>query len=303
MKKGPENEIKKGHLKNGGWSAYLWLAPSLILIAIFIIAPVVETMFISFCDVSKAGIIRKVGTLDNYRFILDQTVFGRVMLNTVVWDIAIVAISLVFSIILALVLNERFKGRKIVRTVLLLPWATAELVTACAWKYIFDYNYGALNMLLMKIGLISQPINWLGEINSAFACMIVVGIIVTVPFMTFTLLSGLTSISKDFYEAAEIDGASFWQRLWRITLPLLKPAIDVSVVLNVIYVFNSFIIIHQMTDGAPAQQTSTIMTYLFYLAFRTNKMGPAAAISMIGFVVLLVFALLYMKYQMKDVDD
>lgn len=293
---------KKGlaHLKYAGWDAYLWLAPSLILIAIFILAPVVETMYLSFCDVSKAGIVRKAGTLDNYKFVVSQTVFGRVMLNTILWDIIIVSVSMVLSIILALVLNEKFHGRKIVRTVLLLPWATSELITACAWKYIFDYNYGALNTLLMKAGLISTPINWLGEVNSAFACMIFVGIIVTIPFMTFTLLSGLTSISPDYYEAAKIDGANFWQRLTNVTLPLLKPAIDVSIVLNVIYVFNSFVIIHQMTDGAPAQQTSTIMTYLFYLAFRTNKMGPAAAISMIGFVVLLIFAVLYMKYQMKE---
>lgn len=283
-----------------GWDAYLWLLPSLILIAIFILAPVVETMFISFCDVSKAGVIRKAGTLDNYKFVLDQTVFGRVMFNTVAWDVIIVSVSMVLSIILAMVLNTRFRGRKIVRTVLLLPWATSELVTACAWKYIFDYNYGALNTLLMKLGLISAPINWLGEINSAFACMIFVGIIVTIPFMTFTLLSGLQSISNDYYEAAVIDGASFWQKFRKITIPLLKPAIDVSIVLNVIYVFNSFVIIHQMTDGAPAQQTSTIMTYLFYLAFKTNKMGPAAAISMIGFVVLMVFAVLYMKYLMKE---
>ena len=131
-------------------------------------------------------------------------------------------------------------------------------------------------------------------------CMIFVGIVVTIPFMTFTLLSGLTAISPDYYEAAQIDGASFWDKLFRITLPLLKPAIDVNIVLNVIYVFNSFVIIHTITGGAPADQTATVMTYLYKLAFSRNKMGPASAVSVIGFVILLVFALLYMRYQMKE---
>lgn len=293
-------KVKKSHIGNGGWGAYLWLAPSLILIAVFIFAPVAETIYLSFCDVSKAGLVKSFGTLSNYKDVIKDVIFKRVMINTIVWDVAIVSISMVLSIILALVLNTKFKGRKFVRTVLLLPWATSELITACAWKYIFDYNYGALNTLLLKIGLIKTPINWLGDANSAFACMIFVGIIVTIPFMTFTLLSGLQSISDDYYEAATIDGASFWDKLFRITLPLLKPAINVSIVLNVIYVFNSFVIIHQITDGAPAQQTSTVMTYLFYLAFKMGKMGLASAISVMGFIILLAFALLYMKFAMKE---
>lgn len=283
-----------------GWDAYLWMAPALLLILLFIFIPVILTFYMAFSEVSQAGLVRHFGTLENFKYVFSQVVFKKVLLNTFLWDIIIVSVSMVISIILALVLNEQFKGRKIVRTVLLLPWATSGLITASVWKYIFDYNYGALNTMLLKLNLISAPINWLGEVNSAFACMIFVGIVVTLPFMTFTLLSGLTAISPDYYEAAEIDGASFWDRLFKITLPLLKPAIDVNIVLNVIYVFNSFTIIHVMTDGAPAQQTSTIMTYLYYLAFRNQKMGVAAAISVIGFLILLAFALLYMKYQMKE---
>lgn len=291
---------KKYRPKNYGWEAYLWLAPSLLMILVFIFLPVIETIILSFSDVSQAGLVKSFGTLKNYTYVFSQAVFGKVMLNTFIWDIVIVSVSMVLSIMIALILNEKFHGRKIVRTLLLLPWATSGLITASLWKYIFDYNYGALNTLLLKTGLIDTPVNWLGTVNGAFACLIFVGIVVTIPFMTFTLLSGLQSISKDYYEAAEIDGANFWQRLFSITLPLLKPAIDVSIVLNVIYVFNSFVIIHQITSGAPAQQTSTIMTYLYYLGFSKNKMGPASAVSVIGFVILLIFALLYMRYQMKE---
>lgn len=300
MKQTPANKKGKSAFFKKGWDAYLWMAPSLILILLFIFIPVVLTFYLAFSKVSTAGLVRSFGTLDNFKYVFGQVIFKKVLLNTFIWDIVIVSISMVLSIILALVLNEEFKGRKIVRTVLLLPWATSGLITASAWKYIFDYNYGALNTLLMKIGLIAQPINWLGEVNSAFNCMIFVGIVVTIPFMTFTLLSGLQSISPDYYEAAEIDGASFWDRLFKITLPLLKPAIDVNIVLNVIYVFNSFTIIHVITNGAPAQQTATVMTYLYYLAFSKNKMGEASAISVIGFIILLTFALIYMRYQMKE---
>ena len=194
-------KTKKAKIGNNGWDAYLWLAPSLILITVFILIPVVETIVLAFSDVSMAGFIKKFGTLDNFKFVFKEAVFGRVMLNTIVWDIVIVSLSMVLSIILALVLNTKFHGRKFVRTVLLLPWATSGLITASLWKYIFDYNYGALNTLLMKLGITSTPVNWLGDTWSAFGCMIFVGIVVTIPFMTFTLLSGLTAISTDYYEA------------------------------------------------------------------------------------------------------
>ena len=150
---------KKSAFFRNGWDAYIWMAPSLLLILLFIFIPVILTFYLAFSEVSTAGLVRKFGTLDNFKFIFGEVVFKRVMLNTLIWDIVIVSLSMVLSIIVALVLNEKFKGRKFVRTVLLLPWATSGLITSSVWKYIFDYNYGALNTLLMKIGLISQPIN------------------------------------------------------------------------------------------------------------------------------------------------
>lgn len=282
------------------WSAYLWMAPTIIMVLLFVMMPVVNTFIMAFSEVSKAGFVKGWNNFENFTYIFKQEVFPRVMLNTVVWVIIIVGVCMVLSIALALILNEEFKGRKFVRTVLLLPWATSQFIFACSWKYIFNYEFGNLNALLIQLGLIKENINWLGDSYSALACMIFVGFIVTIPFMTFTLLSGLTAISNDYYEAATIDGANFWQRLFHITLPLLKPAINVTIVLNTIYVFNSFTIIHTVTGGAPANQSGTIMTYLYYLAFSRNKQGPAAALSVIGFIVLLTFAIIYMKTQMKE---
>lgn len=282
--------------------AYLWLAPCLILIILFVLTPVLEVFRLAFSEISKANIVKSFGTLENFKFLFKQDVFPRVMLNTAIWTVTIVLVSLVISLIMALSLNEEFKGRSFARTVLLLPWATSLLITASAWKYILDYQYGALNALLIKLGLTATNINFLGSASGAFIWMMIVGVVVTIPFMTFTLLSGLQSISPDYYEAASIDGASFWNKLFHITLPLLRPAINVTMVLNVIYVFNSFAIVDTITQGAPANQTHTITTYLYYLAFGKQRYGASAALSLVSFVVLSIFAVLYMRTQMKEED-
>ncbi len=289
-------------LRRSGMDAYLWMAPSLLLILIFVALPVLEIFRLAFSKISAANLVKEFGTLENFKYLFSQKIFGRVMLNTAIWTVTIVGISIVLSIALALVLNENFKGRNFHRTVLLLPWATSLLITSSAWKYILNTEYGALNALLLKLGIIDKAINWLGDPIVGFTWMIIIGIIVTIPFMTFTLLSGLQSISKDFYEAAVIDGANFWDKLFRITLPLLKPAINVTIVLNVIYVFNSFAIVNTITNGAPANQTHTITTYLYQLAFGKNKYGASAALSVISFLILMVFAVIYMRTQMKEED-
>ena len=135
--------------------------------------------------------------------------------------------------------------------------------------------------------------------RQTFAWECWVGIFVTVPFVTFCVLSGLQSIDSSFYEAAEIDGAGFWKKLTRITLPLVRPSLTVSTVLNIIYVFNSFPIIWTISKGAPADKTHTLVTYLYQLAFSNGKSGEAAAVSVIGFLILCVFAGIYMVMTLK----
>lgn len=137
--------------------AYLWLAPCLILLILFVLMPVLEVFRMAFSKISPANLLKEFGTLENFQYLFRQKVFGRVILNTAIWTVAIVGISIVLSIILALVLNEKFKGRAFHRTVLLLPWATSLLITSAAWKYILNTEYGALNALLLKLGLIKRP--------------------------------------------------------------------------------------------------------------------------------------------------
>ena len=160
-----------------------------------------------------------------------------------------------------------------------------------------------LNTLLRTLGIIETNINWTPTPEAWFAWEIACGIFVTIPFVCFTALSGLQGIDSSYYEAATVDGASYWQKLFHITIPLVKPSLTVATVLNIIYVFNSFPIIWTITKGDPASRTDTIVTYLYKLAFYNGKRGEAAAVSVIGFLILLVCASIYMISTLKKGDE
>lgn len=273
---------------------YIWLLPSIALMVIMIVIPIVTVFQISFSEVGRTGLIKGFNGLENYKDIITDPIFWKTLKNTIVWTIAVVGLSTLIGFILALVLNQKFFGRKFVRAVVIFPWATALVIQAVVWKYILSADYGSLNVLLSKLGIIDHFINWTGTANTMFMWEIWVGIFVTVPFVTFCVLSGLQSIDSTLYEAAAVDGATFWHKLFKVTLPLVMPSLTVSTVLNIIYVFNSFPIVWNMSKGAPANQTHTLVTYLYYLSFSDGKSGHAAAVSVLGFVVLAIIASIYM---------
>lgn len=282
---------------------YIWLLPSILLMVIFILFPIFEVFRTSFSEVSRAGIIKGFAGLDNFTKVVSSSTFGLVLKNTVVWTIVVVGLSTLIGIILALVLNNEFHGRKIVRAIIVFPWATSLIIQASVWKFIIDGDYGTLNTLLMKLGLISKAVNWTPTPAAYFAWECWVGIFVTIPFVTFCVLSGLQSIDTSYYEAATVDGAGFWQKLFQITLPLVKSSLTVSTVLNIIYVFNSFPIIWTITKGDPANRTDTLVTYLYKQAFYKGRTGEAAAISVIGFLILCVCASVYMVISLRKEDQ
>ena len=282
---------------------YVWIAPSIILMAIFILIPIFWVFKMSLSDVSKTGIIKGFAGLANFKKVLSGSTFGMVLKNTLVWTVAVVGLSTLLGFILALILNNEFKGRKIARAIIVFPWATTLVIQASVWKFIFDTDYGTLNTLLMKLGIIHQAVNWTPTPAAWFAWEIACGIFVTIPFVCFTVLSGLQSIDNSYYEAATVDGAGYWSKLFKITLPLVKPSLTVSTVLNIIYVFNSFPIVWTMTKGDPASRTDTLVTYLYKLAFYNGKQGQAAAVSVIGFLILLVCASIYMVMTLRKGDE
>ncbi len=282
---------------------YIWLLPSIVLLAIFMVYPIIIVFKLSFSEISKSGVIGGFVGLQNYKDAVSLPAFGTVMKNTFWWVVAVVGISTLLGFIIALVLNEKFHGRKIARSIIVFPWATSLVVQASVWNYIIKYEYGNLNNILLNLGIIRETINWRSSFQVEFIWEIWVGIFVTIPFVTFCVLSGLQSIDTTLYEAADIDGASFWDKLFNITIPLVKPSLTVSTVLNIIYVFNSFPIVFTMTKGAPANNTDTLITYLYMLNFYDRKKGPATALSVIGFLILCVCAGIYMVTVMKKEEN
>lgn len=278
---------------------YIWLLPSILLMLIFILFPIFEVFRTSLSEVSRSGIIRGFAGLDNFAKVVKSATFGLVLKNTIVWTIVVVGLSTLIGFILAMVLNNEFQGRKIARAIVVFPWATSLIIQAGVWKFIIDADYGTLNTLFMKLGLISKSVNWTPTPAAYFAWECWVGIFVTIPFVTFCVLSGLQSIDASYYEAATVDGAGFWQKLFNITLPLVKSSLTVSTVLNIIYVFNSFPIIWTITKGDPANRTDTLVTYLYKQAFYKGRTGEAAAISVIGFLILCVCASVYMVISLR----
>ena len=282
---------------------YVWIAPSIILMFIFIIIPIGFVFRMAFSQVTKAGLVKGFIGFANFEKVLKSAKFAMVLKNTVVWTILVVVLSTLLGFILALLLNNEFKGRKVARAIVVFPWATTLVIQASVWKFIIDVDYGALNTLLKSLGIISSNINWTPTPEAYFAWEIACGIFVTIPFVCFTALSGLQSIDSSYYEAAVVDGASYWQKLFNITVPLVKPSLTVATVLNIIYVFNSFPIVWTITKGDPASRTDTLVTYLYKLAFYNGKQGEAAAVSVIGFLILLVCASIYMVSTLKKGDE
>ena len=282
---------------------YLWILPSIILMFVFIIIPIGFVFRMAFSQVTKAGLVKGFIGFKNFEKVLSGAKFSLVLKNTVVWTIAVVVISTLLGFILALLLNNEFKGRKIARAIVVFPWATTLVIQASVWKFIINTDYGALNTMLKSLGVISSNVNWTPTPEAFFAWEIACGIFVTIPFVCFTALSGLQSIDSSYYEAAIVDGASYWQKLFNITVPLVKPSLTVATVLNIIYVFNSFPIVWTITKGDPANRTDTLVTYLYKLAFYNGKQGEAAAVSVIGFLILLVCASVYMVSTLKKGEE
>lgn len=278
---------------------YVWLLPSILMMGCMIMIPILNVFRASVTEISKVGVYRGFNGLDNYIAVFKRQTFWHTLQNTVVWTIVVVGLSTLMGFILALVLNVQFRGRKLVRALIVFPWATALIIQSVVWKYIINADYGALNALLYNLGIIDHYINWTATPGAFFAWECFVGIFVTVPFVTFCVLSGLQSIDASLYEACKVDGASFWAQLFRVTLPLVMPSLTVSTVLNIIYVFNSFPIVWTISKGDPADQTHTLVTYLYDLSFSNGKFGEAAAVSVIGFVILAICASIYMIMSLR----
>lgn len=279
---------------------YLLTLPSLLLAAVVIFWPVWDLIQIATHDVSRFGQLRGTNDFANFSELFGDPDFIAALWRTGLWTVLVVGGALALSLPVAIILNTDFYGRGLARVVVMLPWAVSLTMTAVVWRWALNGESGMLNSALIGLGIIDQNIQWLASAGTAFPMQVLIGILVTVPFTVTIFLGGLSSIPDDLYEAAALEGASTWQQFRTITLPLLKPFINIAIVLNMIYVFNSFPIIWVMTQGGPANSTDILVTYLYKLAFRVGKLGEASAVSLVMFAILLVFTMIYVRLAMRE---
>ena len=279
---------------------YLLTLPSLLLAAVVIFWPVWDLIQIATHDVSRFGQLRGTNDFANFSELFGDPDFIAALWRTGLWTVLVVGGALALSLPVAIILNTDFYGRGLARVVVMLPWAVSLTMTAVVWRWALNGESGMLNSALRGLGLIDQNIQWLAQATTAFPMQVLIGILVTVPFTTTIFLGGLSSIPDDLYEAAALEGATPWQQFREITFPLLKPFINIAIVLNTIYVFNSFPIIWVMTQGGPANRTDILVTHLYKLAFRIGKLGEASAVSLVMFAILLVFTMIYVRLAMRE---
>ena len=280
--------------------ALLCLLPAACLLAAVFLYPIFNTLLDAFTPINKFSQRQAGFTFANWQRVFGDSDFLHGALpRTFWWTIAVVSLTILLSLPAALLLQEEFRGRKIARTLFLLPWAVPLPISAIFWKFIFDGQLGTLNGILAEFG-IEGPV-WLAVPESAFVVLIFVGVWASIPFTTVTLLAGLQGIGSDILEAASLDGADGWRRFRYIILPLLKPVLNVAIVLNTIYVFNSFPLIWVMTEGGPANGTHTLITYLYFNAFSIGQAGAAQAMGVISFLILMIFSAIYLRVADKEV--
>jgi multiple sugar transport system permease protein len=277
--------------------ALLWLGPALLLIAAVVLYPAVELLRASTSDYSITGLRRGAAGTANYTAVLAHPALTTVLLNTVVWVVAVLVLSIVIGLGLAQLMAKDFFGRRLLRWAIIVPWAASLIITARLFMLILDYNYGILNRLLVSLHLTSAPVDFLGDDRLVLPSMIGVGVFVTLPFTAYVLLAGLNAIPTDVYEAARVDGAGPWQVYRRITLPLLRPALLVATVLNIIYVFNSFPIVYTLNDRNPGFGHDTTITFMYKLAFKSaeKSVGMSAATGVFNVLLILVVVLVYLR--------
>ncbi len=287
----------------GNLAKLLFIIPSIGLSLTIIGYPIFEVIRMSLMDVNRFGKIRGFEGFGNFAKVFADPIFIQSSWQTLIWTLAVVGGTVLIAIPVAIILNEDFHGRSIARTIILLPWAVSLAMTALVWRFVVNGDFGTLNLALTQLGLPFNNHPWLASARSAFTIEIMVGILVSIPFTVTILLGGLTSIPVTLYEAAAMDGATKWQSLRRITLPMLRPFLQIAVVLNVIYVFNSFPIIWIMTNGGPANGTEILVTYVYKQAFAFGKLDVAAAGSVLMFLMLLGFSILYLYMTRSRAGD
>ena len=282
--------------------ALAFALPAAIFSMLLIIYPLFTTVKLSFQNVKFIGSLTDDPglTLENYTKLCSNTDFWNALGRSVLFTFLALSLSFLIGLGLALLLNKKFRFQKCVRTLILLAWPIPGVVVGLLFTWLFDANYGIINMILKSMHLIDRNVKWITMGNTAKITVITATIWKSYPFFTLTLLAGLKGISSDYYEAASIDGANGWQRFVNITLPALKSVIVTSLLLNGLWIFRNYDLVYTITGGGPNQATETLPLLLYNQAFKYYNMGYASAVGMVSLLVCSVFVILAMPSLKKQ---
>ncbi|NWF57821.1 MAG: sugar ABC transporter permease [Fischerella sp.] len=269
-------------------TAWILLTPALLLLLFVFAYPILRAFWLSVFTRNLGTELQPVFSgLDNYVRMAGDGRFWQSLWATTVFTTASVVSELLLGLGIALVLNQAFFGRGVVRTIAILPWALPTALIGLAWAWIFNDQFGVVNDILRRLGLIETGINWLGDPTLAMIAVIFADVWKTTPFISILLLAGLQSIPKDLYEAYSVDGANAWQNFRNITLPLLLPQILIAVLFRFAQAFGIFDLIAVMTGGGPGGATEVVSLYIYSTVMRYLDFGYGAALVVVTFLILI----------------
>ena len=276
--------------------AYYLVLPAFVVMILVIIYPFIYNIVLSFSNMNLRHINDwSIIGLNQYIKVFSEPIFYTVFLKTIIWTVVNVFFHVTIGVTLALLLNRKIPGKTIFRTLLILPWAIPQYIVALTWRGMFNYEYGAINLILTKY-LSLPPVEWLKSPLEAFIAVIITNIWLGFPFMMVIALGALQSIPNELYEAAEIEGANWFHKLWKITIPLIKPVMIPAITLGIIWTFNNLNVVWLVSNaGEPSDQTHILVSYVYKAAFNLYRYGYAAAFSMVIFFILLVMSLTFLK--------
>ena len=281
-------------MKQANRAGLYFLVPALLIIAFVLLFPIIQTVVLSLGRNSSSIFFDfEYGGLANYQRLLKTPRFITSLNNTIIFTAVTVPLELVIGIVLALTLNRHFRGKGLVRMAVLFPWALPTALNALMWRWMLNTEFGFFNSALMDVGFVSERVNWLGGIPDAMAAMMFVSVWKTSSFMALLLLAGLQTIPDDLYEAASVDGSNRLSEFRYITLPLLRPAILVSVLLRTMDAMRSFELPFNLTDGGPLTSTETLSLYAYRVIFQYVNFNLGSSAVIIQFIIIMAICLVY----------
>lgn len=277
--------------------AWMFVLPALATIVLIALFPLVWTAWESLHvhDLRMPWRGRPFAGLSNYVEAAGDPRFWGAMLHTAVFTLVSVSLELGLGLVLALALNRAYRGRGLVRAAVLVPWAIPTVVSGLLWRFMFEGEAGVANAALVGLGVLDAPFVWLVDPTAAWGPIVLADVWKTTPFAALLLLAGLQNIDESLYEAARIDGANAWQQFVHVTLPLLKPAILVTLIFRTLDAFRIFDLIYVLTGGGPGTSTEPIALYTFNALLQNLRFGYGSALSVIVFLVTFVLALAYVR--------